>query len=80
VVAEIRNVESLSFSPLDAGGNRLGGSSAPYSATSPAYVGITLKVLDVSQLDGSAQPSHHVPGVRNYITVQDGVDLLNNSL
>ena len=78
-VKEIANVESVSFAPVDAGGNSLGGSGPTYSATSPAYVGITMKVLDVSQLDGTASPSHAVQGVSNWITVQGGVDLWNNS-
>lgn len=79
-VKEIANVESVSFAPVDASGNALGGSGPPYSATSPAYVGITVKVLDVSQLDGTASPSNAVQGVSNWITVQGGVDLRNNSL
>ncbi|MDQ6608090.1 MAG: type II secretion system GspH family protein [Actinomycetota bacterium] len=74
----VSNVVGVSFSPVDSGGVALGGSSAPYSATNPAYVGITVKVLDVSQLDTSA--SHGVTGISNPITLQAGVDLRNNSL
>ena len=77
-VKEIANVESVSFAPVDASGSVLGGSGPSYSATSPAYVGITVKVLDVSQLDSTS--SHAVSGVSNWITVQGGVDLRNNSL
>ncbi len=74
----LSNVVSVSFSPVDSGGAPLGGGATPYSATNPAYVGITVKVLDVSQLDGSA--SHSVTGIYNPITLQAGVDLRNNSL
>jgi prepilin-type N-terminal cleavage/methylation domain-containing protein len=79
-VKEIANVESVSFAPVDASGNSLGGSGPSYDASNPAYVGITVKVLDVSQLDNTASPSHSVPGVSNWITVQGGVDLRNNSI
>jgi hypothetical protein len=79
-VKQISNVENVSFSALDASGNVLGGGSSPFSATNPAYVGITVKVLDVSQLDSTSAPSHAVAGVSNWITVADGVDLRNNSL
>jgi prepilin-type N-terminal cleavage/methylation domain-containing protein len=79
-VKELSNVESVSFAPVDASGNALGGSTSPYSATNPAYVGLTVKVLDVSQLDNAVSPSRPAPGVSNWITLQDGVDLRNNSL
>jgi prepilin-type N-terminal cleavage/methylation domain-containing protein len=79
-VKEISNVESVSFAPVDASGSSLGGSGPSYSAMNPAYVGITVKVLDVSQLDSTGSPSHAVQGVSNWITVQGGVDLRNNSL
>jgi hypothetical protein len=78
-VEEISNVEGVSFSPLDASGNTLGGAGPSYSATSPASVGITLQVLDVSQLDNTSSPSHVVTGVSNWITVRDGVALRGNS-
>jgi type II secretory pathway pseudopilin PulG len=89
-VIEFKNVENVTFAPLDASGTLLGGSSAPYTAQNPAFVGITVQVLNVSQLDSSATPSHGVGCVRGvatcttptsaFITVQDGVDLRNNSL
>ena len=79
-VKEIANVEVLSFSALDESGNTLGGAGPSYSATNPAYVGITVQVLDVSQLDNTSSPSHAVTGVSNWITAHDGVDLRNNSL
>lgn len=84
-VTELSNVESLSFSPLDTSGNSLGGSSSPYSATDSssdpiAYVGITIQVLDLSQLDHTSAPSHAVPGVSNAITVRDGVSLRDNAI
>jgi prepilin-type N-terminal cleavage/methylation domain-containing protein len=78
-VKEISNVEGVSFSPLDANGNPLGGAGPSYSATNPAYVGITLQVLDVSQLDNTPSPSHVVRGISNWITVRDGVALRGNS-
>jgi type II secretory pathway pseudopilin PulG len=77
-VKEISNVELLSFAPVDSSGAALGGSTSPYTASNPAYVGITAKVLDVSQLDTSG--THAVSGVNNPITVQSGVALLNNSI
>jgi Flp pilus assembly protein TadG len=79
-VIEVRNVESVTFSPQDPNGNVLGGSSSPYTATNPSYVSIAMKVLVVSQLDSSATPSHGVRGVSNWVTVQAGVDLWNNSI
>jgi hypothetical protein len=89
-VTEFRNIENLSFAPVDATGNGLGGSAAPYSATNPAYVAITVQELNVSQLDNTASPSHSVEcsnglatcttPTSSYITAQDGVDLRNNSL
>ena len=79
-VKQIANVEAVSFAPVDASGNSLVGSGPPYSASNPAYVGITMKVLDVSQLDSTASPSNAVQGVSNWITVQGGVDLRNNSI
>jgi type II secretory pathway pseudopilin PulG len=79
-VALISNVEGVSFSAVDESGNSLGGSGPTYTATNPAYVGITLQVLNVSQLDNGSSPSHAVMGTSNWITVRDGVDLRNNSL
>ena len=77
---EIRpnGVTAVNFSPWIQEWLTLGGSTSPYSATNPAYVGISVKVLDTSQLDGSA--SHAVSGIASPITLQAGVDLLNNSL
>ena len=77
-VVEMKNVESIVFSPLDSSGNTLGGSGPSYTAANPAYVGITAQVLDVSQLDASR--SHAVQGISHPITLQAGVDLLNNTI
>lgn len=79
-VSEIGNVENVSFAAVDSSGNKLGGTSAPYTASNPAYVGITIKVLDLSQLDNTRPASHAVPGINNWLTLQDGIDLRNNSL
>jgi prepilin-type N-terminal cleavage/methylation domain-containing protein len=70
-VQELSGVVGVAFAPLDASGNAL--SSA---ATNPAYVGITMKVLDISQLDTGG--THTVQGITHPITLQDGVDLRNN--
>jgi prepilin-type N-terminal cleavage/methylation domain-containing protein len=75
-IVELSNVEEIKFRPVDSAGNTLGGSTSPYTATNPAYVAITFKVLDVSQLDPSG--AHAVDGITNPITLQDGVDLLGN--
>lgn len=75
-VAELSNVRSVCFTPVDSAGNSLGGCTSPYTATNPAYVGITFSVLDVSQLDRGA--THAVQGVTHSITLQDGVELLSN--
>jgi Tfp pilus assembly protein PilW len=84
-VKEIANVVSLAFAPRDSLGTLLGGASSPYSATDAtsdpiAYVGITVQVLDISQLDNTSSPSHAVAGVNNAITVTDGVGLRNNAI
>jgi Tfp pilus assembly protein PilW len=86
-LTEIANVESLVFAPVGTSGTAL----ASGSATQAAYVGITLQVLDTSQLDTTR--SHQALQVRkcsgvittncytlNSITVEDGVDLRGNSL
>lgn len=75
-VVELSNARTVSFAPVDSAGNSLGGSTSPYTATNPAYVGITFSVLDVSQLDRGA--THAVQGVAHPITLQDGVELLSN--
>jgi hypothetical protein len=79
-VIEIRNVADLALTATDATGDQLGGTGPLYTATDPAFVGITLKVLDLSQLDSTATPSHGVSGINNPITVEDGVEIRNNSL
>lgn len=79
-IPEIRNVESVSFAPIDSSGNVLGGASSPYTASNPAYVTVTVKVLAVSQLDATATPSHVVSGIQNWLTLQGGVDLRSNTL
>lgn len=71
-VTELANVDSVAFSALSDQGGTL---SSP--ASNPSYVGITMKVLDISQLDAGA--THTVTGVRNPITLQDGVDLRANT-
>jgi hypothetical protein len=63
---------------VDSSGSSLGGSTSPYSASNPAYVAISVKVMDTSQLDGAG--THAVTGISSPITLQAGVDLLNNSL
>jgi flagellar basal body-associated protein FliL len=86
-VSEISNVESVVFAPVDASGNAL----TSGSGTQAVYVGVTLQVLDASQLDTTR--SHQALQVRkcgggvttscytlNPITVADGVDLRGNSL
>jgi hypothetical protein len=60
-VTVIRNVVSASF--------------APSAATDPAYVSVTVSVLDATQA-GSTHTTA-VPGVTNPITVTDGVALRN---
>ncbi|MHB8658515.1 MAG: PulJ/GspJ family protein [Solirubrobacteraceae bacterium] len=77
-VRELIGVQGVTFSPVDASGHQLGGSTAPYTAQNPAYVAITVKVQDTSQSDPSA--SAGVSGVGNPLILQDGVDLRNNSL
>jgi hypothetical protein len=77
-VTEITNVQSVTFAPVDTSGNALGGGGPTYTASNPAYVGITLKVADISQLDRTG--THTVAGVTNPVTLQDGIDLRNNSL
>jgi Tfp pilus assembly protein PilW len=73
----ITNVESLTFSLKDASGNPVAsGQTSPPAV----FAGLTLSVLDVSQLDSSGSPGQVVHGVGNYITVQDGVNLRANSL
>jgi prepilin-type N-terminal cleavage/methylation domain-containing protein len=79
-VTLMTGVENVTFAPLDGTGSALGGSGPSYAATNPAYVGITVKVLDTSQLDHSSSPSQPVPGINNWLTLQDGIDLRNNSL
>jgi type II secretory pathway pseudopilin PulG len=79
-VTLMSNVENITFAPVDGTGSTLGGSGPSYTASNPAYVGITVMVLDTSQLDHSSSPSHAVPGINNWLTVQDGIDLRNNSL
>jgi type II secretory pathway pseudopilin PulG len=78
-VKEISNVEGVSFSPVDANGTALGGTGPSYSATNPAYVGVTLQVLNVSQLDNTSSPSYSAISGGNWITVRDGVALRGNS-
>jgi hypothetical protein len=73
-VAEIQNVEGISFAPEDAGGNQL----ASGSSTQAVFVGITLTVQDTSALDHNQAIAVRT-GARN-IVVTDGVDLRNNSL
>jgi hypothetical protein len=77
-VKEISNVENVGFAPVSSSGATLGGASAPYTATNPAYVGITVSVLDLSQFDRTA--SHAVRGINNWVTLQAGVNLRNNTL
>lgn len=73
-VTEITGVKSVSFSPIDTSGTTY---SSSYSGTSLAYVGITVQVLVISQLDTGR--THTVTGASNPITLQDGVDLRNNT-
>jgi prepilin-type N-terminal cleavage/methylation domain-containing protein len=69
----IAGVTSASFAPLDGNG---GAMSSP--ATSPAFVGVAIRVQETSQLDSTG--ASQVRGVTNGVTLQDGVDLRNNSL
>jgi prepilin-type N-terminal cleavage/methylation domain-containing protein len=71
-VKELTNVDSLSFAPLSDQGAVL---ASP--ASNPAYVGITMQVLGISQLDTGF--SHSEADIRNPITLQDGVDLRANT-
>jgi prepilin-type N-terminal cleavage/methylation domain-containing protein len=77
-VSEIIALTGVTFSPIDGSGNALGGASSPYSATNPAYVGITVSVLPVSQNPGGQ--STRVTSDSTPITLQDGVTLLNNAI
>jgi prepilin-type N-terminal cleavage/methylation domain-containing protein len=71
-VLEVRNVDSLSFAPVDDAGNALAS-----AATNPSYVGITLQVQGTSQLDASGTTA--ATGIQHPITLTDGVDLRNNT-
>jgi prepilin-type N-terminal cleavage/methylation domain-containing protein len=83
----IANVESIAFAVKDATGNSV---ASDQTSPAPAFAGITLSVLNVSQLDNSSTPSHSLDCIRgasscvtpstHYVTVQDGVDLRANSL
>jgi prepilin-type N-terminal cleavage/methylation domain-containing protein len=71
-IPEVTGVSSVTFSPVNDTGSAL---TSP--ATNPAYVGITMKVFDISQLD--AGQTHTVTGITNPIVLEDGVALRNNT-
>ncbi len=71
-ISEVTGVSSVLFAPVDATGATL---ASP--ATNPAYVGITMQVFGISQLD--AGQTHTVTGIQNAITLQDGVALRSNT-
>jgi prepilin-type N-terminal cleavage/methylation domain-containing protein len=67
----IRNVESLTFAPVDASGSPL-----VSTAQNPAYVGITLTVQDTN-INNSTQSAPEA-GAKP-IVLADGADLANNT-
>jgi prepilin-type N-terminal cleavage/methylation domain-containing protein len=73
-VRELSGVDAVSFAPLSDQGVAL---STP--ASNPAYVGITLKVLAINQLDPGQNQTNTTSYIRNPITLQDGVDLRTNT-
>jgi Tfp pilus assembly protein PilV len=73
-MTEITGIESAAFAPLSASGSAIALTSTP-TAYAPAYIGITLDLAVVSQLNPKQTTT--VQGVSTPIVVQGGVDLRN---
>jgi hypothetical protein len=77
-VARVTGVQSVTFSPVSSSGWSM---SLP--ATNPAYIGITVELQLISQLDRTQPQTHIVRGSNasgpssNPLYIQTGVDLRN---
>jgi prepilin-type N-terminal cleavage/methylation domain-containing protein len=74
---EMTGIESAAFAPVSSTGAAMAGGSLPWSASNPAYIGITLDVEVASQI-GTTETAT-VRGLTTPIVVKAGVDLRNFS-